>query len=259
MTAYGRIVGTGGIGTGLMYRLDSNRSLGRNESRMATRLPVRDFCKQHIILHYLAVLLRDLHEPVEVVPIGAVGDDAMGHELLASMQQAGLRLDQVRVLADAPTLSAVCYQFPDGSGGNLTEKHSACERVSPRSVERTVRALGRCRGRLMVLAAPEVPLDSRLRLLELGRRRNAFNAASFTVDELPVVRRGRTLALVDLLAVNIDEAAALAGTRRGRSAASIVASCIDTVARRAPHLKLAITNGRHGAPAWETGHRLFLP
>jgi hypothetical protein len=64
------IVGTGGIGTGLFYRLEGNHAIGREESRRAHRLQRRDACKQHIVLHYLATLLRDLGCPVTVTPVG---------------------------------------------------------------------------------------------------------------------------------------------------------------------------------------------
>jgi ribokinase len=226
---------------------------------MATRLDVRDFCKQHIILHYLSVLLRDLGEPVEVIPIGAVGDDDMGHELLRLMERAGLRLSHVKVRPHVPTMSAVCYQFPDGTGGNLTEQHSAGAKVSPAQITAAVRNLGRTRGRLMVLAAPEVPLASRVRLLRLGRRQNAFNVASFTVEEVPAVRRRGLLQLVDLIGLNIDEAAALGQVRPGSAPDRIVAACRRAVARVNPALQVAVTHGGDGAYAFDGPELLFLP
>ena len=129
-TGFRTVLGTGGIGSGVIYRLQGTHDLGRNESRLARRVDQRDFCKLHIIFHYVAVLCRDLGLPVRVWPVGAVGRDAEGEALLAQMQQAGLQLKYVRVLPDARTLYSVCYQFPDGSGGNLTELNSASGKLS---------------------------------------------------------------------------------------------------------------------------------
>jgi len=54
---YRRIVGVGGIGTGLFFALEGAHDLGRDESRPARLLDVRDYCKLHIVAHYAAVLL----------------------------------------------------------------------------------------------------------------------------------------------------------------------------------------------------------
>ncbi|HET8636983.1 MAG TPA: hypothetical protein VFL96_09045, partial [Acidobacteriaceae bacterium] len=51
------VVGIGGIGTGVVFRLEGAHSLGREESREATLLPGRDFCKLHIVEHYIAALM----------------------------------------------------------------------------------------------------------------------------------------------------------------------------------------------------------
>ena len=47
---YDYVVGTGGIGSGILFRFSDNITLGRNESRLAELMDVRDFCKLHIIL-----------------------------------------------------------------------------------------------------------------------------------------------------------------------------------------------------------------
>ena len=51
---YDYIVGTGGIGKGVLFQFTDNTTLGRNESRLAELTETRDFCKLHIILHYIA-------------------------------------------------------------------------------------------------------------------------------------------------------------------------------------------------------------
>ena len=45
------LIGVGGIGTGCVFSLDGNQTLGRNESRAAYLLDVRDYCKLHSIIH----------------------------------------------------------------------------------------------------------------------------------------------------------------------------------------------------------------
>ncbi len=253
------IVGTGGIGTGIFYRLEGNHEIGREESRLAHRLDRRDACKQHIILHYLAVLLRDLKRPVAVAPIGAVGDDEEGRGLCAEMAAVGMRIDQVRSVPDAATLSAVCYLFPDGSGGNFTESQSACERVTPAAIDRAWCALKPPRGRTMVLAAPEVPLSARRRLLERGRAIGAINVASLVTQEVGIGVRQGMLDLTDLLALNRDEAAALAGLPVSAGASKIASACAARLAKKYPGLRVTITAGAEGACGVAGGKVRWLP
>jgi sugar/nucleoside kinase (ribokinase family) len=243
----------------MFYRLEGNHAIGREESRRAHRLDRRDACKQHIILHYLAVLLRELSLPVKVAPIGAVGDDEDGRALLAEMAAAGMRVDQVRRLSGAATLSAVCFLFPDGSGGNFTESDSACERVTPSVIDRAWRALRPPKGRTMVLAAPEVPLAARHRLLERGRSAGAFNVASLVTAEVaPALRQG-FLDLADLLALNRDEAAALACVPASSGSGTIAETCARRLARRHPGLRLTVTVGPDGAFGVCGGHVRHFP
>ena len=54
---YNRLVGIGGIGTGIFFALEGDHTLGRNESRAGRLLDVRDYCKLHIVIHYVAKLL----------------------------------------------------------------------------------------------------------------------------------------------------------------------------------------------------------
>ena len=54
---YDVVVGTGGIGSGIFLALEGNRTLGREESRPADLLDQRDYCKLHIVSHYVRRLL----------------------------------------------------------------------------------------------------------------------------------------------------------------------------------------------------------
>ena len=41
-SGFNQFVGTGGIGTGILFQLDSDRMLGRNETRLASLSPTKD-------------------------------------------------------------------------------------------------------------------------------------------------------------------------------------------------------------------------
>src|SRR5512143_884525 len=95
---YRMLAGVGGIGSGMFFALDGNHTLGRNESRPGRLLDVRDYCKLHIISHYVAVLLRadPSGKPFLVLPIGRVGNDAIGLRLLDEMRDAGMDTRHVK-------------------------------------------------------------------------------------------------------------------------------------------------------------------
>ena len=115
---YDHIVATGGIGSGIFFSLKGNDTLGRNESRMATLLPYKDFCKQHIIMHYIAILLgAKVNGDFQSYPVGKVGNDEIGKSLLSQMKAVGMDIKNVSVSDRLSTLFSVCYQYPDHSGG----------------------------------------------------------------------------------------------------------------------------------------------
>ena len=145
---YRRLVGVGGIGTGMFFALEGNHDLGRNESRPGRLLDVRDYCKLHIVAQYPAVLLgaREDRGPFHVVPVGKVGIDEVGLRLRAEMERAGMDVRFVDAVPGRPTLLSVCFQYPDGSGGNVTTVDSAAALVE-RARRRPRRALARPRPR----------------------------------------------------------------------------------------------------------------
>jgi len=205
-----RLVGVGGIGTGTFFALEGDHDLGRNESRPARLLDVRDYCKLHIVAHYPAVLLgaRPSGRPFHVVPVGRVGADEAGRRLRREMEDAGMDVRLVREVEGRPTLQSVCFQYPDGSGGNLTTSDSAASTLGPDDVDE---AAGLLDERTIALAAPEVPLAARRHLLELATPCGALRAASLTSAETADAKGSGLLGQVDLLALNQDEASALAG------------------------------------------------
>ena len=171
---------------------------------------MRDYCKLHIVAQYPTVLLgaREDHGPFHVVPVGKVGIDEVGLRLRAEMERAGMDVRFVDALPGRPTLLSVCFQYPDGSGGNVTTVDSAAALVSERDVDLVERWLSPT---AIALAVPEVPLPVRRHLLRRATERGALRVASLTTAEIEEARETGFLSLVDLLSLNEDEAAALAG------------------------------------------------
>src|SRR3989304_2326016 len=89
---YQALVGTGGIGSGSFFRLEGDHTLGREESRGGRFLDRRDYCKLHIVSHYVKALLGDSFAGL---PVGRVGDDESGRQLLREMAEVGLDLRYV--------------------------------------------------------------------------------------------------------------------------------------------------------------------
>ncbi len=244
---YERLVGVGGIGTGLFFALEGNHDLGRNESRPGRLLDVRDYCKLHIVAHYPAVLLgaRGERGPFEVLPVGKVGNDATGLRLRAEMQASGMDVRFVDAVPGHPTLLSVCFQYPDGSGGNITTVDSAASHLTERDVDLAEQWLS---SRSIALAAPEVPLGVRRHLLRRAGERGALRAASFTTAEVEEARDTGLLSLVDVLALNEDEAAALVGEPWPATDPNpFLDRCAGVLRTSQPTMRAVITAGPQGA------------
>jgi ribokinase len=250
---YRRFVGVGGIGGGMFLALEGDDTLGRNESRPARLLDVRDHAKLHIVAHHVAVLLgaRSSGVPFGVVPVGRVGEDDVGRRLVAEMGRAGMDASWVEAVPGSPTLFSVCFQYPDGSGGNITTSNSAAARLTEADVDRIAHLLDT---RTIALAAPEVGLGARRRLLEVATDRGALRVASLTSAEIEDARATGLLALVDLLALNEDEAAILAGFPLDPQVPApfldAVASALDA---EGPGMAAVVTAGARGAFGLEAG------
>lgn len=72
---YDIMIGTGGIGSGSFFLLNGDHTLGREESRSGRFLDKDDYCKLHIIAHYVKALLGP---GFNVVPVGKVGGMILG-------------------------------------------------------------------------------------------------------------------------------------------------------------------------------------
>jgi sugar/nucleoside kinase (ribokinase family) len=194
----------------MFLAVEGDRTIGRAESRAARLLDVRDYCKLHTVAHHVAVLLgaRPDGDPFHVVPIGVVGRDDAGARMVAEMRAVGIDVSRVRTVDDRPTLFSVCFQYPDGEGGNVTTSRSAAAALSRDDVDAAGALLDRS---AIALAQPEVPMEVRRRLLELAGVRGSFRAASFVSGEIEQARSSGVLDLIDLVALNREEAAVIVG------------------------------------------------
>jgi ribokinase len=254
---YQAMIGVGGIGSGVFFALSGDHTLGREESRSGRFLERRDYCKLHIIAHYVQTLLGPRFA---TVPIGKVGDDEAGHRLLQEMKDAGLDVRYVESCPGEQTLSAICLIYPDGSGGNLTVDDSACEKVDGAFVARAEPEFARFEGRGVALAAPEVPLAARKRLLQLGTAYRFLRVASFVSAEMRAAVEMGLLGQIDLLAVNLDEAAAVVGmSTEGRSPLAIVETAVERLHSINPRMSVSITAGKNGSWSWDGASLVHVP
>ncbi|PWU44878.1 hypothetical protein DLJ46_23710 [Micromonospora globispora] len=245
---YDVVVATGGIGSGMFLALHGDRTLGREESRAATLLDQRDYCKQHIVCHYVQRLLGS---DVRVVPIGKVGDDAPGRDAVAEMRAVGMDTSFVTV-APRPTLFSVCFLYPDGGGGNITTAGSASDCVEPDDIRRAAPVFAEHQGSGIAVALPEVPLAARAALLDLATDAGFRRVATFVSQEWEPVLDAGLLTEVDVLAVNLDEAAALADTSaEGASGADVLEAVRRRLRSVNPRLSVVVTAGRQGSWAWD--------
>jgi len=251
------LIGTGGIGSGVFFALDENHTLGREESRSGRFLDKRDYCKLHIIAHYVKVLLGS---DFATVLVGRVGNDDVGKRLLEEMQDSGLDMSHVIISPHAQTLFSTCFIYPDGSGGNLTTSDSASAQVSPGDVDLCLPQFRKYTGVGIALAAPEVPLDARLRLLELGTEYHYFRVSSLTTAEMASALTHSILQRTDLLSINLDEAAGFAGyPEAGALPEGVVSTAVGKLLEIQPEIQIAITGGGKGSWVWDGTRLRFLP
>jgi len=254
---YTGIIGTGGIGSGKFFVLNGNNTLGREESRSGHFLDIRDYCKQHIVLHYIKILLGP---SFTVIPIGKVGDDDIGQILFREMDQTGFVMNRIEIVPHVSTLFSFCYSYPDGSGGNLTTDNSASAQVDADFIEAAVPDIENLGKRGIVMATPEVPLTARQKILELGRHYGLFCAASFTTEEMRYVLETGIITNLDLIAINIDEASAVAGSFiNNRDTLSIVESAVQKLRMSNEKIMVSITAGKQGSWCWDSHQLNWFP
>ena len=258
---YQAMVGVGGIGSGTIFSLRGNHTLGREESRGGRFLDRRDYCKLHIISHYVKSLLGP---EFSAIPIGRVGDDDIGHKLMEEMRDAGLELQHVQCAPGEQTLFSFCIVYPDGSGGNLTTDDSACARVDAPFVAQAEPEFARFEGRGIALAAPEVPLSARDKLLQVGTQYKFLRVASFVAEEMGSAIDMGMLERTDLLAINLNEAAAASATSSNGTPSlstplEVVKMAVERLRDINPALLISITGGKKGSWTWDGASLVHVP
>jgi sugar/nucleoside kinase (ribokinase family) len=254
---YQAMIGVGGIGSGVFFALNGDHTLGREESRSGRFLDRRDYCKLHIMAHYVKTLLGP---EFITIPIGKVGDDDVGHRLFNEMKDAGLDMRYVKLCPGEQTLTAICLIYPDGSGGNLTVDDSACNQVDAAFVAEAEPEFARFAGRGVALAAPEVPLAAREELLELATAYRFLRVAAFVSAEMRAAIATGMLGTTDLLGINLDEAAAAAGVSvEDRPPASVVEAAVEKLRAINPAMLISITAGKNGSWSWDGESLVHVP
>jgi len=251
------MVGVGGIGTGTFFALKGNETLGREESRLGHFLDRRDYCKLHIIAHYIATLLRP---DFLTLPVGRVGDDEIGRRLVKEMIETGFDTRFVKASPGHPTLYSFCFVYPDGSGGNLTTDDSACSTIDVSDLAEVEGEFNRFSGTGIALAAPEVPLEVRAGLLEIGRDHGFFNVATFSSEDVLTALEQGLIGKLDLLAMNRHEAATVARLNPEEcSGKTIVESAARILTSHYPRLLISITLGGEGSWICEERGLIYRP
>jgi len=257
---YDHIVGTGGIGSGIFFSLKGNETLGREESRMATLLPYKDYCKQHIIMHYVAVLLgAETDGQFRSFPIGRVGMDDTGKSLVEQMKAVGMDTSYVKTSRQLSTLFSVCYQYPDHAGGNITTAESASSEVSPEDISDFFSEKTLDGKKEIVLAVPEVRIETRIKLLELASKRGSLKVASVQSSEINEFRKKDGFRLTDILSVNMDEARNIVGEGGDAEPYVIAKKCAELVCALNHSITLLITCGAAGVYVYAEKQLQYFP
>lgn len=255
-TSYPVVIGTGGIGSGMLLSLIGNHTLGREESRLAKLIPQEDRCKLHIITHYTNEFLKN---KTKIYLIGAVGSDEQGKLLYEELQECGFITDFVKKDPEHPSTFSVCFKYENNDGGNITLTDSASEYVQPEDIDKAQGIFTANKGHGIALAAPEVPLKTRKRLLELAAENDFYRFASFASGEMKEAIAGGYLELIDCLAINIDEAFAAADQNyQGQDIdKDTLLNIISALRSRNDKIKVTITEGKKGSWCWD-GKELFF-
>jgi sugar/nucleoside kinase (ribokinase family) len=148
-------------------------------------------------------------------------------------------------------LFSVCFLYPDGDGGNLSSSTSASADVSADDVLRARPIFEAHRGRGVALALPEVPVATRAAMLTLASEHGFFRVAAVVTGEVAEVLESGLLADVDLLSVNLEEAAALGGTTPEAPAEDVVAAAVQSLRELNAEMLVVVTAGARGSWSWD--------
>ena len=114
--------------------------------------------------------------------------------------------------------------------------------------------------REIILAAPEVPLATRIKLLEYGRQRGSLNTASILSSEVDEFRQLQGFKMVDILSINIDEARSISKmSDKPVSGKTVIDACIKTLIDINPAISILITDGSNGSYCYENNYLEYTP
>jgi len=164
------------------------------------------------------------------------------------MNDGGIDTRFVESTGEAGTMFSVRYQYPDGSCGSITASNSACEKVTLLYIKKFADMIDE---NSLVLAAPEVHVNSRTDLLEIGKEKGAFTVSSFLASEAVEFATAGGFALSDLICINADEAVAVGAGSMDKG--------IEIIRNANPKIKLIVTVGADGSYIFENDSVLHIP
>lgn len=238
---FDKIIATGGIGSGMLFLSNRQETLGRSESRLVTLSPAKDYCKQQIVLYYTAALLKNT---VPVYPIGYVGADSSGRASIEEMRLQGMNVQYISQSTDFPTTVSICLQYPDKETCNFTADNSASGMVTPEYISRAMENIG-VDSKTIVCAIPEVPVASRAAMIKNGKMKGALTVLSVPVSEADEFDRLSIYKHVDILAVNMEEAQAIACSSKVNG--ELIGELAEKLGKMNPHMSILMTCGGEGA------------
>jgi sugar/nucleoside kinase (ribokinase family) len=249
------VIGIGGIGAGDVFALQGDHTLGRDESRLASLLNARDYCKSHIVEHYIATMMGAKADAstFHASAIGVVGEDATGDQLLLEMKQVGINTKRVRRDAGCRTPTASGSSIRIGRG-NTTASNSAATTLNEENICRGAELMKSLREQCVALCLPEVALEIRHSFLRLATEARNFRVASFVRAEIAVARTLDLFSLIDLLAVNVEEAPQIVGYACSAvNSNRFLLDCSTALTHVQPKIQIVVSAGAEGAYAFEDG------
>jgi sugar/nucleoside kinase (ribokinase family) len=142
----------------------------------------------------------------------------------------------------------------------MTTDDSACSSVNSEFVSTVEKEFNKYRGRGIALAVPEVPMDARIKLLELASKYGFFRVASFNSEEMSGIIESGILKKVDLLCINLDEAASgIKININDFEPEQIVERAVKIFTNINPGLFLSVTHGKDGSYVWDGKEISYLP
>lgn len=242
---FDKIIATGGIGKGMLFLSGRQETLGRSESRLVTLSPAKDYCKQQIVLYYTASLLGNA---VPVYPIGYVGADSGGSASIEEMRMQGMNVKYISKSQELPTTISICLQYPDKETCNFTVDNSASGLVTPEYIKSAMEEIGVDK-KTIVCAIPEVPAASRAAMMRTGKMKGALTVLSVPASEADVFEGANVYKHVDILAVNMEEAQAIAGSSKENE--ELVKELADKLRKENSGISILMTCGGEGAYTFE--------